>query len=83
MRGESDRARTGRRNWQSLLATGEPPLARVADDRSFSLHDYNDCIFRLWTDQNGLAHHMHKTFRNGHSGECPCGQGPMNAAHIL
>ena len=40
-------------------------------------------IFRLRTDHNRLAHHMFRTFRVGQSGECPCGQGPMNAAHIL
>ena len=40
-------------------------------------------IFRLRTDHNRLAHHMYKTFRIGNSGECPCGEGQMNAAHIL
>ena len=40
-------------------------------------------LFRLRTDHNRLAHHMFKTFRIGNSGECPCGEGQMNAAHIL
>ena len=40
-------------------------------------------IFRLRTDHNRLAHHLYKTFRIGNSGECPCGEGQMNAAHIL
>ena len=40
-------------------------------------------IFRLRTGHNRLAHHMHRTFRIGETGDCPCGQGQMNAAHIL
>ena len=40
-------------------------------------------IFRLRTDHNRLAHHLYKTFRIGDSGEWPCGEGKMNAAHVL
>ena len=40
-------------------------------------------IFRLRTDHNRLAHHLYKTFRIGNSGECPCGEGQMNATHVL
>lgn len=40
-------------------------------------------VFRLRTGHNRLFHHMYKTFRIGHSGECPCGEGEMTAAHVL
>ena len=40
-------------------------------------------IFRLRTDHNRLAHHLYKTFRIGHSGDCTCGEGKMDATHIL
>ena len=40
-------------------------------------------IFRLRTGHNRLFHHMHRTFRIGHSGECPCGEDQMTASHIL
>ena len=26
---------------------------------------------------------MHRTFKIGETGDCPCGQGQMNAVHIL
>ena len=40
-------------------------------------------IFRLRKDHNRLAHHLFKTFQIVDSGECPCGEGKINAAHVL
>ena len=40
-------------------------------------------VFRLRTGHNRLFYHMHRTFRIGHSGECPCGGGEMTASHVL
>ena len=40
-------------------------------------------VLRLRTGHNRLNHHLHTKFGIGQSGECPCGQGPMTADHIL
>ena len=40
-------------------------------------------ILRLRTGHNRLRYHLHTKFGIGHTGDCPCGEGPMTAEHVL